>query len=72
MRFANSGFYFTPTPVTATPGPLTGVKALEMCTGIGGLTAGALLTGLGADVSQVVAQGAVDAADPLPCVGRSW
>jgi crotonobetainyl-CoA:carnitine CoA-transferase CaiB-like acyl-CoA transferase len=35
-----------------TPGPLSGVRVVEMCGGAGGLAAGALLAGLGAEVTK--------------------
>ncbi|HET6964360.1 MAG TPA: CoA transferase [Acidimicrobiales bacterium] len=36
-----------------TPAPFSGVRILEVCSGIGGRSAGALLAGLGAEVVQV-------------------
>src|SRR5271165_5324716 len=47
------------------PTPFTGIRVVEMCTSIGGLTAGALLAGLGAEVVQV---GAAPDSSPL----RVW
>ncbi len=52
--------------MTGAESPLSGLTVVELCTGIGGLSAGALLAGLGADVVQVGTPPSED--DPL----RVW
>lgn len=48
--------------------PLAGLKVVEMASNVAGATAGALLAGLGAEVSQVLLPGGLEPDDPV----RVW